>query len=390
MAGAVGSAGNLIGRGQMASVSRLRAGLIGYGVGRMYAAGLRGLRSYYPELPEVELVAISTRSEKSGLQAQDDFGFAHRTTDYRKLIEAEDIDLVVIASPPNLHEPMVKDALRAGKAVLVDKPLAHILQSAAQIVAEADRLEKDAGLIFEFRYAPAMQMAHDLIHGGELGRIYAFRGVYFRSSYVDAAKPLRWKGVRSVSGGGSLNDTAPHVIDLICWLLGPIHRLTARTRTFIPERPGEGGKLTRVETDDHVLIQAELPGGGMGTIESGRLITGAINDLTIEVYGERGSLRWNLMEPNYLQVAGPEGFGESSAWRHIPTVQRYPGAAMPPWDAPVGMLRFYVANLADFIRRTVAGAPYDPGLRDGLRVQALVEAATQAAEGGTWVDVPQA
>lgn len=374
----------------MASMSRLRAGLIGYGVGRMYAAGLRGLRSYYPDLPEIDLVAVATRSEESGLRAERDFGFTRHTTEYRRLLEAEDIDLVVVASPPDLHEPMVMDALRAGKAVLVDKPLAHVLLSAVQIVAEADRLEKDAGLIFEFRYAPAMQMAHDLIHGGELGRIYAFRGVYFRSSYVDAAKPLRWKGVRSISGGGSLNDTAPHVIDLICWLLGPIHRLTAQARTFITERPGEGGKLTRVETDDHVLIQAELRGGGVGTIESGRLITGAVNDLTIEVYGELGSLRWNLMQPNYLQVAGAEGLAESSAWRHIPTVQRYPGAVMPPWDAPVGMLRFYVANLADFVRRTIDGGTYDPGLRDGLRVQTLVEAATQAVEGGTWVDVPEA
>lgn len=374
----------------MATISRLKAGLIGYGVGRMYAAGLRGLRSYYPDLPEIDLVAVATRSEESGLQAERDFGFTRHTTEYRRLLEAEDIDLVVVASPPDLHEPMVTDALRAGKAVLVDKPLAHVLHSAVQIVAEADRLGKDAGLIFEFRYAPAMQMAHDLIHGGELGRIYAFRGVYLRSSYIDPAKPLRWKGVRSISGGGSLNDTAPHVIDLICWLLGPIHRLTAQAMTFIPERPGEGGKLTRVETDDHVLIQAELPGGGMGTIESGRLITGAVNDLTIEVYGELGSLRWNLMEPNYLHVAGAGRQDEASAWRRIPTVQRYPGAAIPPWDAPVGMFRFYVANLADFVRRTVEGRTYDPGLRDGLRVQNLVEAATQAAERRTWVDLPGA
>ncbi len=372
----------------MTPIGRLRAGLIGYGVGRLYAAGLRGLRSYYPDLPEIELVEIATRSEQSGLQAQHDLGFARHTTEYRRLIEAKDIDLVVIASPPDLHEPMVIDALRAGKAVLVDKPLAHNLESADRIVVEADRLGRDAGLVFEFRYAPAMQLAHDLIRAGKLGRVYSFRGVYFRSSYVDPARPLRWKGIRSISGGGSLNDTAPHVIDLIGWMLGPLSRLTAQTQTFIPERPGAEGKPTQVETDDHVLIQAALPGGGMGTIESGRLITGAVNDLTIEVYGELGSLRWSLMDPNYLHMAGAEASAESQGWRQIPTVQRYPEAAMPGWDVPVGMLRFYIANLADFVRRTVESRAYDPGLRDGLRVQRVVDAAARAAEGGIWVDLP--
>jgi predicted dehydrogenase len=372
----------------MAPIVSLKAGVIGYGVGRIYAAGLRGLRSYYPDLPEIELVEIATRSEQSGLRAQHDLGFARQTTEYGRLMEAKDIDLVVIASPPDLHERMVIDALRAGKAVLVDKPLAHNLESAARMVAEADRLGRDAGLVFEFRYAPAMLMARELIQTGKLGRVYSFRGAYFRSSYVDPAKPLRWKGIRSISGGGSLNDTAPHVIDLITWMIGPFSRLTAQTRTFIPERPGAEGKPTQVETDDHVLIQAALAGGGIGTIESGRLITGAVNDLTIEVYGEIGSLRWSLMDPNYLHVAGAESSAESRGWRQIPTVQRYPDAAMPGWDVPVGMLRFYIANLADFVRRTLERRTYDPGLPDGLRVQKMVDAAARAAESGIWVELP--
>jgi len=140
-----------------------------------------------------------------------------------------------------------------------------------------------------------------------------------------------------------------------------------------------------VETDDHVIIQAALPGGPIGTIEAGRLIAGAISNVAVEIYGSEGSLRWNLMDPNYLYVADGRRTESEQGWQQIPTVQNYPSAIIPGADVPVGGMRFYIAAFADFLKKTLEEQPYDPGLEQGLRVQEVLEMAAEADRAGTWI-----
>jgi predicted dehydrogenase len=137
-----------------------------------------------------------------------------------------------------------------------------------------------------------------------------------------------------------------------------------------------------------VLIQAALPGGAIGTIEAGRLIAGAISNVTVEIYGSKGSVRWNLMDPNYLYVADGSKVDGELGWRQIPTVQDYPGALIPGADVPVGGMRFYIAAFADFLTKMLAGQPYDPGLEQGLWVQEIIEMAAESARAGLWVARP--
>ncbi|OGO13816.1 MAG: hypothetical protein A2Y93_17015 [Chloroflexi bacterium RBG_13_68_17] len=368
---------------------KLRAGVIGFGVGKVYAASLRALHDYYPDLPVVELAAVATASEASAARAREHFGFALATTDYRKLIAADDLDLLVIAAPPRWRRPMVEEALATRKALYVDKPLAVDLQDAQAILARGRALGRDAQMIFEFRFCPAVLAARQMIGEGALGEIYAFRGVYFRSSYANPATPLRWKGSRAESGGGSVNDTTPHVIDLLTWMLGMPDKVAAQTRTFVPERPAgrDDPRRVAVETDDHVLLMLTLPGGAVGTIESGRLIPGSVHDLGFEIHGSRASLRWSLMDTNHLYLAEYNADPVQSGWKQLPTMQRYPQAALPGWDVPVGMMRFHLASLGDFVRRSLAGESYDPGLAQGTRVQAVVQAAIDSAAAQAWVPV---
>ncbi len=366
----------------MARPEPRRAGLIGYGIGKVYAAALRNVEMYYAGLPRVKLVAVATSSDASGNLAIEQAGFERYTTDYRELLASDDLDLVVIATPHYLHRQMLLAALPTGKAIYTDKPLANNLEEACDIVAAARALRSDAQLSFSLRYCPALQHARALLQDGRLGDIYSFRLAYYRSSYRNPEKPLRWKAEAAKSGSGVLSDLVPHLADLLSWLIGMPEQLVAQTRTFIRERPAakDSSERIQVETDDHVIIQAALPEGVIGTIEAGRLIAGAISNVAVEIYGRDGSLRWNGMDPNYLYVAdGDQG------WRQIPTVQNYPNAMIPGADVPVGGMRFYIAAFADFLTKTLAGQPYDPGLEQGLRVQEIIEMATESAGAGTWV-----
>jgi predicted dehydrogenase len=370
-------------------MNQIRVGIIGFGVGKLHATALRSVGLYYRGFPPIDFVAVATATPESGQRAVEDFGFEWSTTDYHRLLEDKEINTLVIATPTDWHLPMLKDALHSGKAIYMDKPLAVNLDQAEQLWDTAQQTGNNAQMAFEFRFCPALQTAHDIIQDGHLGELYAFRLSYFRSSYVDPNKPLRWKG-KAQSDGGVLNDYASHLIDLLLWLTQSPQSIAAQKRTFITERPIHKGAQdkTPVETDDHTTLLCSMPEGGTGTIEVGRLITGAVNAMVVELYGSKASLKWNLMNPNYLLLAqGAHPSGESG-WVHIPTAQRYPDAMLPGGDVPVGMMRFHVASVADFLRRTLAGEPYDPDIAQGLRVQAVIEAANRSVQLETWAQVP--
>jgi predicted dehydrogenase len=373
----------------METPRRLRAGMIGYGVGKIHASALANLHYAYPDLPGIELVALATATEASARRGIEHLGFQRAGTDYRELLESGDLDLVVIASPPDLHVPMMDAALTTRLGIYIDKPLARSLEEARAIWRRARSLGRDAQMSFQFRHVPALYRARDLIGEGRLGELYSFRAAYMRSSYIDPLQPLRWKGSRERAGSGSLNDTAPHALDLLTWLVGPPVRLAAQMRTFVTDRPVARGSAERtpIDTDDHVILLAAMPNQAIGTIEAGRMVAGSVHDLGVELHGSRASVRWNLMDANHLYLAEARAPGAEMTWEQIPTFQRYPGAAMPGWDVPLGMMRFYTASVASFVRSLLAGQAFDPGLEQGVRVQALVEAARRAAESSLWEDV---
>ncbi len=367
----------------------LRAGLIGYGIGKFYAAALRSVDLYYTDLPAVELTAVATAGEASGQQAVQQSGFKRHTRDYRDLLASGDIDLIVIASPNYLHRDMLIDALHTDKAIYIDKPLANDLDEAREMMRIARETKRDAQMIFEIRYCPAVQQARRFIEAGRLGQVYAFRGAYFRSSYADPARPLRWKASLAQSGGGVLADYAPHLIDLVLWLIGKPDQVAAQMRTFVTDRPVSAGGVERVpvETDDHVIVQLAMPDGAIGTIEAGRMITGCVNDLSLEIYGSDAAVRWSLAEPNSLYWADRKMPADERGWLRIPTNARFADAALVGTDLPVGMMQLHMAGMAEFLRRTLDHRPYDPGLEQGFRVQAVIEAATQAARQNQWIKV---
>lgn len=370
----------------------LRVGIIGYGQGRTYAASLHSLLWYYPELPKIELTSLVTTNESQIQHALKYEEFKRVDKDYQTLLQSDDIDLVIIATPPNLHAEMTSQALDSGKGVFVDKPVALNLTDSTALLQQARYLKKDARLGFQFRFCPALQFAKEYLESGKLGEIYSYRTTYFRSSYADPNRPLGWKGDLDICGDGVLYDYGPHPIDLAIWLVNMPSRLTAERRLFIPSRPVAKNALemTSINTADHYLLCTSHTDGPIGSIEMGRLAYGADNELTVEIYASRGALRWSLMDPNFLYLCEHDTSTDryGTGWIRVPTIQKYDDSSFPGGDTPMGFMRFHITSMADFIQSYLNGKSYDPGLLQGTRVQAVMEAATRAVEEENWQDVP--
>ncbi len=220
-----------------------------------------------------------------------------------------------------------------------------------------------------------------------------FRACYLHAGSADPKTPLKWK-FSAAAGGGVVADLASHVLDLVDWLVGPLHAMTAATHIAYPERPSpaDPSKSLKVDVEDSAVLLARLPSGALGTIEVTKLATGTEDELRLEVHGTRGALRFNLMDPHHLEfydAAAPDRpQGGRRGWTRIDAGQRYPAPAssFPSPKAAIGWVRGHVACLANFLDCVAQNRPADPGLDQGIRVQHLMDCARRSAERGTWVE----
>ena len=157
---------------------------------------------------------------------------------------------------------------------------------------------------FNYRFIPAILLARKLIQEGRLGKIYHFHGRYLQEWIMDPEFPLVWRLRKEIAGFGALGCIAPHVVDLAHFLVGDLSHVSAITRTFIAERPLENDRTKRgkVDVDDAVESLVEFRNGAIGHISATRFGAGRKNYQHIEIYGENGSILFNLEKLNELQV----------------------------------------------------------------------------------------
>ncbi|WP_018527080.1 Gfo/Idh/MocA family protein [Alkalispirochaeta alkalica] len=369
---------------------KLGIALAGYGmIGRLHAMNYRHIPFIYPgRLPELELRGVCTARESSARAAQAEAGFITATTDIERLLEDPLVQVVDIALPNNLHLPVARAALAAGKHVYCEKPLAGTLEDALAIQAAAEEGPGTFGMVFQYRFIPAVLRARELLQQGALGRIFSFRAEYLHSGYQDPQRPLTWRMKREAGGSGALGDLGSHVIDLMRYLLGDFESLQAHLERFIPRRPltRGGTDLGEVTVDDAAWLRVRLASGALGTIEASRFATGTLDDLRFWIYGEGGALHFDLMNPNYLawfDENNPGGdHGGHRGWQMLQTVQHYPGALTPPARSPLGWDRAHTENQVAFLAAVTSGREPSPGIADGLAVQAILDGAERSAAAG--------
>ena len=369
----------------------IKIGIIGWGfMGRTHAHALRAMPLFYPGAGfRAEIAGICSRRLEKAREAAEELNVPYYTDDYRQLLAREEIDAVSVCTPNALHEEIALAALKAGKHLYIDKPLADTAQGARRIADQAEKSGVFTRMVFNNRYLPVTLRARELVDQGRIGRVLSFEGRYLHSGSIDPNKPIGWKQTLQ---GGVLLDLGSHVLDLITWLCGYPEAVFCAQRTLYDTRPTREGGATRDLSDDQTLMLLRLPGGAMGQVEASKIATGANDELTVEIRGEKGALAFDLMQPNYLRFydnTRPEApLGGERGFQWIETVARYPapgGTFLPPknsigWDR--GHLHCYY-TLLDCLAR---GAAPDNGVGEGARLQMLMERAAQSAAQGRWVD----
>ena len=367
--------------------------LIGYNfMGRAHSNAYRQVRHFFEPRLVPRLKVLCGRNVSAVGEAAARLGFEESATDWRAVVNREDIGLVDVSTPGDSHAEIAIAAARAGKAVLCEKPLANTVAEAKAMLKAVTRAGVVHMVCHNYRRAPAVMLAKRLIDEGRLGRIYHYRGAYLQDWLVDPDFPLRWRLQEKVAGSGALGDLAAHSIDLARFLVGEISEVTAALETFVKERPLEGQpkKKGRVTVDDASAAVVRFRNGALGTIEATRMASGRKNHNRFEINGSLGSLAFDLERLNELQVFFRSDPGEVQGFRTVLATEAahhpYVKAWWPAGHA-LGYEHTFVHTIYDLLEAIADHEVPRPSFADGLANQQALAAMGKAARTKRWVRV---
>jgi predicted dehydrogenase len=370
-------------------VKPLRVAMIGYQfMGRAHSNAWRQARHFF-ELPrEPVLQVVCGRNEEGVRDAAHKFGFAEHSTNWRQVLERDDIDAIDICTPGDSHTEIAIAAAEAGKPILCEKPLANTLGEAQQMFDAAQAAGVVNMVCHNYRRAPAVALAKRMIDEGKIGKIYHYRGTYLQDWIVDPEFPRVWRLEKAKAGSGSLGDIASHSLDLARYLVGEIAEVSGMLETFIDERPLEDGSgRGKVDVDDAALALLRFENGAIGTVEGSRFAPGRKNFNRFEINGSKGSLVFDLERMNELEVYTEEG--PDSGFRTVlATDASHP--FVEPWWPPGHILGYehtFVHTMVDFTKAVDSGVTPRPSFEDGLRNQQVLDAIERSAASRKWENV---
>ena len=371
--------------------------MVGYAfMGRAHSHAWRSVGRFF-ELPSTpRLAAICGRDRDQVAAAAERLGWAAWETDWKRLVERDDVDLVDVCTPGSSHAEISIAALEAGKHVLCEKPLANSVDEAQAMAAAAERAA-GAGVRamvgFNFRRVPAVALARALIAAGRLGALRHVRGSYLASHALDPELPLAWRHRADQAGSGALGDLGAHVVDLAQHLAGDrIAGVSGLTETFVRERALADGSGARgpVTVDDAALFIARFAGGALGSFEATRFATGHTEGLRVELNGELGSIVWDLGDFNGLRLFDATEDPAIQGFRRVQVTRAdhpYAGAWWPDGHT-IGYEHTFTHEVRDLVHAIADGRDPVPSFADGLQVQEVLDAVQRsAASGAGWTQV---
>lgn len=379
------------------SKAQLNIGIVGYGfMGRAHSNAFRKVSNFFDVPYQPVLKAVCGRNRARAEAFQQTWGYESVETDWRKLIEREDINVVDIASPNDTHAEIAIAAAQAGKAILCEKPLGRNAAESKSIVEAAEKARVPNMVWYNYRRAPAVALAKELVTGGRLGRIFHYRAKFLQDWTISKDLPqggeALWRLDAQVAGSGVTGDLLAHCIDTALWLDGPIDTVTALTETFIKERKHNlTGEVQKVEIDDASAFLARFANGSLGVFEATRYARGHKALYTFEINGEEASIIWDLHDLHRLQYFDHRDEGKLRGWRSIHvTDSDHP--YMKHWWVPglqIGYEHTFVHQVADFMCGLADGNVPGPSLRDGLATDYVTDAVLASAKNNRWENVPR-
>jgi predicted dehydrogenase len=371
---------------------RLNIGMVGYGfMGRAHSNAYRRVNQFFDTDYQPVMKALAARDHEKARKFGALWGWERVERDWRKLIDAADIDAIDICSPNNTHHEIALAAAAAGKMVLCEKPLAMNLAQAREMTQAVEKSGKPNMVWFNYRRVPAIALAKQVIDEGRLGKIFHYRATYLQdwtiSPKVPVGGPATWRLEKEVAGAGVSGDLSTHNIDTAIWLNGSIERVCGMTEIFIKSRKRPDGTPARVEIDDVCTFLARFANGSNGTFEATRYARGRKNKNSFEVNGEKGSIYFDLEDMHQLQYFNHEDPSHLQGWRTI-LVTNAEHPYMANWWVPgcvIGYEHTFINALADFLRGLEKAERVRPDFRDALETQAVAEAVLASARSEKWV-----
>jgi len=370
-------------------------------MGQLHTAAYRRVAHHFPECGAVPRFVIAADEVPSRAElARERLGFEQVATDWREVVDHPQVEALSITAPNHMHLEVAVAAAEAGKHFWGEKPLGRFPAETAEIAAAAERAGIRTIVGLNYRQPPAVKYAKRLIDEGALGEIRRYRGCFLADYAHDPRGALSWRFLRDYAGLGVLGDLMSHVSDLAQYLLGPIARVTAQAETQIDSRPKvemgsgthfsvvEGGELGAVENEDTVMSLVQFASGVRGSLEATRVVVGRHVEMSFEVHGTRGALRWDFQRMNELEAYLPLATGDEGVATvymgpgHPDFVHFQPGPALPmSYDD----LKVMEAHL--LLRSVLDGQQREPGVREILRAAQVIDAMSRSVESGRWEDV---
>jgi predicted dehydrogenase len=388
----------------MTARRRLGIGVVGFGwMGQAHSRSAARVASLFPERTfDVDLVVCSDNVESRRQLALDGFGYGDAVEDWRAVVDHPGVDVVYVTAPNMLHEEVSVAAAQAGKAVFCEKPVGGTPEQTVRIAAAAEAAGVITGVGYNYRWAPLVQHAKQLIESGRLGEITNYRGRFFSAYGADPLGTLSWRYFVDQAGYGVSTDILSHAVDLATMLVGPIVSVVGTMETFIKQRPlpvaggthyarGKPGDPTgEVTNEDYAGAMVVFENGARGTFEASRSVVGPESQMAFDVYGTRGALRWNLETMNEIDIflvdeedRAPRGYTKVYAGDRYP----YHGHFVPGDANAIGYEDLKVIENFEFLSAVAAGVQHQPGFAEAVDYVSFQAAWLRSCDSGRWEDV---
>lgn len=368
---------------------KLNIAMIGHRfMGKAHSNAWRQVGRFFDLPVEPVMKVICGRDEAAVKIAADKYGWLEHSTSWEEVVQRKDIDVIDICTPGDLHMPIAVAAANAKKAILCEKPLANTVSEAERMLDSVRDNECIHMLCHNYRRAPAVMLAKQLIDEGRIGELYHYRGTYLQDWIVDPEFPRVWRLEKATAGSGALGDLVSHTADLSRFLVGEIKEVAGVLKTFITERPLPGsGKRAPVDVDDAALSLVKFENGALGSIEASRFALGNKNHLRFEINGSKGSIAFDLERLNELELYIEEG--PNSGFKTIlVTDGKHP--YIDSWWPPghiIGYEHTFIHTVYDLLRAIDKQVIPTSNFEDGVRNQRVLDAIERASSSGKWESV---
>ena len=376
-------------------MKKLNIGLIGYGfMGRAHSNAFRQVNKFFDLQYEPVLKTACGRDAAKLKTFADNWGYESCETDWRKVVERDDIDVIDIAAPNNVHKEIAIAAAEAGKMVLCEKPLAMNAQASQEMADAVAKAGVPSLVWYNYRFVPAVTMAKQLIDEGRLGKVFHYRGNFLQDWTISEDLPqggaALWRLDIEAAGSGVTGDLLAHCIDTAMWLNGPVESVTAMTETFIKERMHQvTGKMQKVSIDDASAFLARFANGSLAIFEATRYARGHKALKSFEINGANASIAWDLHDLHRLSYFDNADESKLKGWRSIHVTDN--GGEHPymdKWWIPgtnIGYEHTFVHCMMEFLKSLEDGQPtFSPDFSDAVKTDLVCEAVLQSAKDKTW------